>query len=53
MQRLKKNMKSMWMIALNAAKYAKIVKNCQIIVKNVTKYIKTVNVILNTWNREK
>ena len=26
---------------LNGVKYAKIVRNCQIIVKNVTKYMKT------------
>ena len=33
---------------MNGVKYVEIVKNCPVIVKNVTKYIKTVNVIFNT-----
>ena len=35
------------MIALNGVKYIKIVKNCQIFAKNVTKHIKIGNFILN------
>ena len=41
------------MIALNGVKYVKIVKNCQIIVKNVTKHIKTVNAVLGKSKKKK
>ena len=40
------------MIALNGVKCVKIVKNCHISVKNVTKYVKAVNFIFKTWKLE-
>lgn len=47
-----KNVKNVRMIALNDGKSVKIVKNCQIILKNLTKYMNIVNIILNKWKRK-
>ena len=42
-----KNVKNVKMMLLNGAINAKHVKNCLIIIKNVTKYMKIANVIFN------
>ena len=39
--------KSAGMIALNGVKYLTLVKNCQLILKNPTRYMNTVNFVLN------
>lgn len=46
-----KNVKSVRMAALNDVKYVK--KNCQIIVKNKTKYTKAVSIVLNIRRQER